>query len=71
MVTSIETIIKNWTPGYVPPVSWEECGRIAYQQRLRPQPSWPRPMREARDACVAAAAECSAYLVGQGMDGAL
>ena len=70
-IIDVQAILQNWTPGYVPPVSWEELGRVAYRQRLRPQASWPKPMREAREACVAADAECSAYLVSQGYGGEL
>lgn len=71
----IKEILQNWTPGYVPPVSWEALARTAYRQRLQPQASWPQPMRAAyqrtRKVWIAAAAETSAYLVSRGEGGEL
>lgn len=71
----ISSILKNWTPGYVPPVSWEALARTAHRQGLKSQDSWPQPMRAAyqqtKKICIAAAAETSAYLVSRGEGGEL
>jgi hypothetical protein len=72
-ILDVSAVLKNTTPGYVPPVSWEKLGRIAFQQNLTPELSWPATMRKGyrRALFVAADAETSAYLVSQGQGGEL
>lgn len=74
-IIDVGAILQNWTPGYVPPVSWEALARTAHRQGLRPRPSWPQPMKaayqQAKKICIAAAAETSAYLVSRGEGGEL
>lgn len=70
----IESILQLLPlPGYVPPVTLEKLGRIAFNEGLTPEPQWPASMHKGwrRAVCVAADAETSAYLVSQGEGGEL